>query len=158
MEAAEQGMMASKNPSKIAPGSAYTYAVTLRARHPSVDPAVLTETLKLDPAHSWKAGDPRLSQTGTPLGGQHRDSYWSAPLPGQLAGGTSVSLELFLSAQLLQLARHREFLSALQADGGEISLLVEIAPVANSVLTLSSAMSRRLADLNIELEFQFAGD
>jgi hypothetical protein len=132
--------------------------VTLRARHPTADPAILTKTLKLDPVHSWKAGDPRLSQTGAPLGGPHRDSYWSATLPVQLVGATAVPLETFLLAQLLQLARHREFLGALQADGGEISLLIEIAPLANTVLTLSSTLSRRLADLNIEVEFQFPGD
>jgi hypothetical protein len=143
-------MMASRQPSKFVPGSTYTYAVTLRARHPTVDPATLTDTLK--------AGDPRLSQTGTPLGGQHRDSYWSATLPGQMVGTTSVPLETFISTQLLQLARHRDFLGALQADGGEISLLIEIAPLANTVLTLSSTTSRRLADLNIEVEFQFPGD
>ena len=151
-------MMASRNPSKFVPGSAYTYAVTLRARHPTADPALLTNTLKLDPAHSWKAGDPRLSQTGAHLGGQHRDSYWSAPLPGQMVGTVSVPLETFMSTQLLQLARHRDFLCALQADGGEISLLIEIAPLANTVITLSSTMSRRLADLNIEVEIQFPGD
>jgi len=151
-------MMASRQPSKFVAGSTYTYAVTLRARHPTVDPAILTDTLKLDPVHSWKAGDPRLSQTGTPLGGQHRDSYWSATLPGQMVGATSVPLETFISTQLLQLARHRDFLGALQADGGEISLLIEIAPLVNTVLTLSSTTSRRLADLNIEVEFQFPGD
>ena len=151
-------MMASRNPSKFVPGSAYTYAVTLRARHPTADPAILTKTLKLEPVHSWKAGDLRLSQTGAPLGGPHRDSYWSATLPVQLVGATAVPLETFLLAQLLQLARHREFLGALQADGGEISLLIEIAPLANTVLTLSSTLSRRLADLNIEVEFQFPGD
>lgn len=151
-------MMASRSPTKIVPGSTYTYAVTLRARHPTVDPAVLTDTLKLDPAHSWKAGDPRLSQTGAPLGGQYRDSYWSAPLPGQTVGAASVPLETFMSTQLLQLARHRDFLSALQADGGEISLLIEIAPLASTVITLSSTLSRRLADLNIEVEIQFPGD
>jgi hypothetical protein len=146
------------NPSKFVPGSAYTYAVTLRARHPSVDPEILTKTLKLDPVHSWKAGDPRLSQTGTPLGGTHRDSYWSATLPAQMVGATTVPLETFISAQLLQLARHRDFLGGLQAEGGEISLLIEIVPSANTVLTLSSTLSRRLADLNIEVEFQFPGD
>ena len=67
-------------------------------------------------------------------------------------------LETFLGQQLLQLGRHRDFLSGLQADGGEISLLVEIAPIANAVLTLSSTVSRRLGDLNIEVEFQFPGD
>ena len=99
-------MMASRNPSKFVPGSAYTYAVTLRARHPTVDPAILTKTLKLDPAHSWKAGDPRLSQTGAPLGGQHRDSYWSAPLPSQMVEARPVCLwkPLFWRSSL-QLAR-----------------------------------------------------
>jgi hypothetical protein len=132
--------------------------VTLRLRHPTIDPALLTKTLKLDPIYSWKAGDPRLSQSGAPLGGQHRDSYWSARLPAEMVGSATVSLETFLSAQLVQLARHRDFLSDFQAQGGEISLVVEVAPLASTVLTLTSAMSRRLADLNIEVEFQFPGD
>jgi hypothetical protein len=150
--------MGSRNPSKFVPTSAYTYAVSLRARHPAVDPAILTETLKLEPAHSWKAGDPRRSQTGATVGGQYRDSYWSAPLPGQMVGTTSLPLETFIAQQLLQLGRHRDFFSRLQAEGGEISLLIEIAPIANAILTLSSTVSRRLADLNMEIEFQFPGD
>jgi Domain of unknown function (DUF4279) len=150
--------MGSRNPSKFVPTSAYTYAVSLRARHPTVDPAILTETLKLEPAHSWKAGDPRRSQTGATVGGQYRDSYWSAPLPGQMVGTTSLPLETFIAQQLLQLGRHRDFFSRLQAEGGEISLLIEIAPIANAILTLSSTVSRRLADLNMEVEFQFPGD
>lgn len=150
--------MASRNPSKFVPSSACSYSVTLRARHPTLDPAILTETLKLDPAHSWKAGDPRLSQSGAPLGGQYRDSYWSATLPGQMVGTADLPLETFIAQQLLQLGRHREFIAALQAEGGEISLLIEIAPVASAVLTLTSTVSRRLADLNIEVEFQFPGD
>ena len=150
--------MGSRNPSKFVASSAYTYAVSLRARHPTIDPAILTETLKLEPAHSWKAGDPRRSQSGATLGGLYRDSYWSALLQGQMVGTATLPLETFVGQQLLQLARHRDFLSGLQADGGEISLLIEIAPVANAVLTLSSTVSRRLADLNIEVEFQFPGD
>jgi len=150
--------MASRSPSKFVAGSAYTYAVSLRVRHPTLDPAILTETLKLDPVHSWKAGDPRRSQTGAAIAGQYRDSYWSAPLPGQMVGAATLPLETFIAQQLLQLGRHRDFFSGLQAEGGEISLLVEVAPIANVVLTLSSTVSRRLADLNIEIEFQFPGD
>jgi hypothetical protein len=33
-----------------------------------------------------------------------------------------------------------------------------VSPLAGTVLTLTSSMSRRLADLNIEVEFQFPGD
>jgi hypothetical protein len=142
----------------VLPASAFSYAVSLRVRHPTLDLSVLTDTLRLEPAHSWTAGEPRRSQNGSPLGGNHRDSYWSAPLPAQMTGPNSMPLELFFSQQVLQLGRHRSFLNKLQSDGGEVSLLVELVPVANASLTVSSATSRKLADLNIEVEFQFVGD
>jgi hypothetical protein len=150
--------MSSSNVGQVLPASAFDYSVSLRARHPTSNLSILTETLGLEPAHSWTAGDPRRSQTGTPLGGQHRDSYWSAPLPSQMVGSTSIPLEVFLSQQLQQLGRHRDCLKRLQASGGEMSLLIEVSPVANSTCTLSSALARKLADLNIEVEFQFVAD
>jgi hypothetical protein len=150
--------MSSSNVGQVLPASAFSYAVSLRVRHPTLDLSVLADKLGLEPAHCWAAGEPRRSQTGSPLGGNHRDSYWSAPLPAQLTGPSSMPLELFFSQHLLQLGRHREFLNKLQRDGGEVSLLVELAPTANASLTFSSASARKLADLNIEVEFQFVGD
>ena len=79
-------------------------------------------------------------------------------MPGDTAGVAGFSLELFLAQQLLQLSRHREFLSRIQAEGGQVSLLVEVSPVENAVLTLSTGISRKLADLNIEVEFQFVSE
>ncbi|HEV7443787.1 MAG TPA: hypothetical protein VGO18_14430 [Steroidobacteraceae bacterium] len=150
--------MRSSNVGQVLPASAFSYSVSLRVRHPTLDLSVLTDKLRLEPAHSWTAGEPRRSQTGAPLGGNHRDSYWSAPLPAQMDGPNSMPLELFFSQQVLQLSRHRDFLNKLQSGGGEVSLLVEIAPVANASLTFSSATARKLADLCIEVEFQFVGD
>jgi hypothetical protein len=150
--------MASSRVSQLVTGSALTYAVSLRVRHPNLDPAVLTETLHLDPLHTWKAGEPRRSATGAALGGEHRDSYWSAPLPGQAVDVAGFRLELFMAQQLLQLNRHREFLGRMQAEGAQISLLIELSNVENSVLTLGTGISRKLADLNIEVEFQFVGE
>src|SRR5215470_6997774 len=150
--------MSSSNVGQVLPSSAFSYSVSLRVRHPTLNLNVLTDELRLEPAHSWKAGEPRRAQSGAPLGGQHRDSYWSAPLPAQLTGPNSMPLELFFSQQVLQLARHRDFLCKLQSDGGEFSLLIELSPVANASLTISSATARKLADLNIEVEFQFLGE
>ena len=151
-------MMASSRVSQVVPGTAFIYAMSLRVRHPNLDPAVLTKTLHLEPLHSWRAGEPRRSVTGAALGGEHRESYWSAPLPGQAVGAAAFPLELFLGQQLVQLSRHREFLSRLQDEGGQISLLIEISRVENAVLTLSTGTSRKLADLNIEVEFQFVNE
>jgi hypothetical protein len=150
--------MGSSTVGQVLPASAFSYSVSLRVRHPTLNPGVLTETLRLEPVHTWTAGEPRRSQTGALLGGQHRDSYWSAALPAQMIGPNSMPLEAFVSQQLVQLGRHREFLNGLQADGGEISLLIELSPVANATLTFSSANARKLADLNMEVEFQFVGD
>jgi hypothetical protein len=150
--------MSSSNVGQVSPASAFSYAVSLRVRHPTLNLSVLTDKLRLEPAHSWTAGEPRRSQTGAPLGGNHRDSYWSAPLPAQMTGHNSMPLELFLSQQVVQLSRHRDFLCKLLSDGGEMSLLIELAPVANASVTLSSATARKLAELSMEVEFQFVGD
>ena len=150
--------MTSSRVSQVVPGSTFTYAISLRVRHPTLDPALLTQTLHLEPLHCWRAGEPRRSATGTALGGEHRESYWSAPLPGEGVGAAAFPLELFLGSQLVQLNRHREFLGRLQAESAQISLLIELAPVENAVLTLSTGISRKLADLNIEVEFQFVSE
>ncbi|HEY6482457.1 MAG TPA: hypothetical protein VIY54_02920 [Steroidobacteraceae bacterium] len=150
--------MSSSHVDQVLPASAFTYGVSLRARHPKANLGVLSETLRLEPAHSWTAGEPRRSQSGAPLGGKHRDSYWAAPLPAQMAGANSMPLEVFLSQQLVQLGRHRECFARLQSDGGELSLLIELSPVANAALTLSAAIARKLADLNMDVEFQFGAD
>jgi hypothetical protein len=150
--------MASSRVSQVVPGSALSYAISLRVRHPHLDPDELTKTLHLEPLHCWRAGEPRRSVTGTALGGEHRESYWSAPLPGQGMGPAAFPLELFLGSQLVQLGRHREFLGRLQGEGGQISLLIEISRAESGVLTLSTGVSRKLADLNIEVEFQFVNE
>ncbi|MGH8323501.1 MAG: DUF4279 domain-containing protein [Steroidobacteraceae bacterium] len=151
-------MMTSSRVSQVVPGSAFMYSMSLRVRHPNVDPALLTQTLRLEPLHSWRAGEPRRSVTGAILGGEHRESYWSAPLPGHAVGAAAFPLELFLGQQLIQLSRQREFLSRLQDEGAQFSLLVEISRVENAVLTLSTSVSRKLAELNIEVEFQFGSE
>ena len=150
--------MSTSNVGQVLPASAFSYSVSLRVRHPTLNLGVLTDTLRIEPAHSWTAGEPRRSQSGSALGGQHRESYWSAPLPAQMTGPNSMPLEQFLSQQVLQLSRHREFLNNLRSDGGEISLLIELSPVANASLTFSSATARKLAEMNIEVEFQFVAD
>jgi hypothetical protein len=150
--------MSASNVGQVVSASAFSYAVSLRVRHPCLDLSHLADKLRLEPAHTWKAGEPRRSQTGALLGGNHRDSYWSAALPAQIMGQSSMPLELFFSQQLVQLGRHRDLLNELQSDGGEVSLLVELAPTANASLTFSSVSARKLADLNIEVEFQFVGD
>jgi len=39
--------------------SEYEFTISLRIRHPSVDPRTITETLGIEPQYTWKAGEPR---------------------------------------------------------------------------------------------------
>jgi hypothetical protein len=79
-------------------------------------------------------------------------------LPIETTAGALPPLEVGLSQQLLQLSRHREFFKRLESEGGEVSLVLEVTPVAGSALTFSPVLVRRLAELNLAMDLQFVGD
>ena len=58
----------------------YPFQLSLRVRHPSIDPASISQELQIEAEHSFRAGEPRettRSAAGTPV---HVDSYWLATL------------------------------------------------------------------------------
>jgi hypothetical protein len=57
------------------------FTLSLRIKHPSIDPQIITDELQLTPEHAWACGEPRTSDAGAVLGGKRRNSYWSAALP-----------------------------------------------------------------------------
>ena len=42
--------------------SEYEFTVSLRIRHPSIAPSRITETLGIEPQHTWKAGEARHAE------------------------------------------------------------------------------------------------
>jgi hypothetical protein len=44
--------------------SEYEFTISLRIRHPSIEPHTITKTLGIEPQHIWKAGDARRSSAG----------------------------------------------------------------------------------------------
>lgn len=107
--------------------SEYEFTVSLRIRHPTLDPQAITEELGIEPQHAWRAGDPRRDAAGAPLGGSHRDSYWMGRLMNEprLSGG-GVSVESVVSKTLNHLRRAQPFLERLSEDGGAAELLVSL--------------------------------
>src|SRR6266571_8669806 len=53
------------------------YDVWLLIKHPNLDPALITKTLRLKPHLTHLVGSPRKTPVGTPLPGVHRVSAWS---------------------------------------------------------------------------------
>lgn len=161
------------------------FELAIRIRHPSLDPAEITRELKLEPEHSFKAGDPRTSTSGIAAASVHAESYWLShidaarfPSPGlfdeqpggrRLRGGVAAaerlralagdSLGISLTAcVLLFLGPHREFLRRVKNDGGSVALLVEISTTGVPSFKLTPDVSRVLSDLGITVEFELVND
>jgi len=107
--------------------SEYEFTMSLRIRHPRVDPAQVTRALGIDPQHTWRAGDPRRDPAGAALDGSYRESYWMGRLMAepQLASD-HVGVESEVMQTLAQLRRSFDFLETLKAEGGQAELLVSI--------------------------------
>ena len=107
--------------------SRYEFLISLRIRHPSIDPAEITEALSLEPQHSWRAGQGRSDSAGHDLGGVYRDSYWMARLmSGPQLAGDSMSIESEILRILGSLRRSFQFLERLSVGGGRAELLISL--------------------------------
>ena len=152
------------------------FQLSLRIRHPSLDPADLSRELRIEAEHSFRAGDPRPSRSGLAPASVHAESYWLAALnpanwirlpledprlePAQQGLGAMVSRSrgsaLALSARFLSL--HAEMLQRIRAEGGQISLLVAVPTVEVSSFSLAPEVSRIFAELGVALEFELTSD
>ena len=107
--------------------SEYEFTVSLRIRHPTIDPATISATLGIRPQHTWRAGEPRCDSAGAELGGAHHDSYWMGRLMDEpQLSSNSVSVERVILKTLSQLRRAQSFLEQLNAEGGVAELLVSL--------------------------------
>lgn len=107
--------------------SEYEFTVSLRLRHPAIDPCKITETLGIEPQHTWKAGDPRRAPAGEALEGAYRESYWMGRLMDEpQLSSARLSVESVLLQTLAQLRRSHAFLEQLHAEGGVAELDVSL--------------------------------
>jgi hypothetical protein len=107
--------------------SEYEFTLSLRIRHPSIEPAEITRNLGIEPQHTWRAGDPRRDIAGAELSGTYRESYWMGRLmlkPELAADQVGVESEVLRTLALLR--RAFGFLVTLKAEGGVAELHVSI--------------------------------
>lgn len=163
---------------------ARSFELSLRIRHPSMDPAAISRELRLEPEHCFKAGEPRESSSGIAAATVHAESYWLATLDPiswadvqtifdmSVAGQPrlpvssdrvrslrSVSLGMTLSMVASHFLRsHGDFMRRIQAEGGEVALIVEISGRSVQSFTLTSQIARAIADLGIDIDFELTSD
>jgi Domain of unknown function (DUF4279) len=107
--------------------SDYEFTMSLRIRHPHIDPAEITRNLGMEPQHTWQSGEPRRDPAGGEIGGQYRESYWMGRLMTrpELASD-HVGVESEILRILAQLRRSFGFLEILKAEGAVAELHVSI--------------------------------
>jgi len=137
--------------------SEYEFTVSLRIRHPSIEPSSITEMLGIEPQHTWKAGEPRRDPGSGDRAGVYRESYWMGRLMEEpQLSSAQVSVETVLLQTLTQLRRSQPFLEQLSADGGVAELSISLFARENFRLELSSdslALLGRLR-LSVALDIQ----
>jgi hypothetical protein len=132
--------------------SEYEFTISLRIRHPTVDPDRITKALGIEPQHTWKAGDPRRDPGGEELEGDYRESFWMGRLMDapQLSSGR-LSVESVLQRTLDQLRRSHEFLDELNTNGGVAELQVSLYARENFRLELPADSLALLSRLRVSV-------
>jgi hypothetical protein len=57
--------------------------LSLRIRHPTMDPDEISTAIGVEPEHCFKAGDPRTGSAKERRTGRHSQSYWLAPVTAE---------------------------------------------------------------------------
>jgi hypothetical protein len=164
---------------KLASLEPLPFQLSLRIKHPSMDPANISKGLGIEPEHSFRAGQSRRSKTGVAPVAVHTESYWLAPLnpaswfgnlPFEALPNVLVSQSMMDTAVARNLAwalglcavrfskAHTELLQTIRSEGGEISLLVTLSSTAVSSFSLQPHVSRIFGELGIALEFEITSD
>jgi hypothetical protein len=157
--------------------------LSLRIRHPTIDPEEISASIGVEPEHCFKSGDPAHGRRGL-----HTQTYWLAHLapeslpepvdesflhtlaaryPGRHLAASAESFRSmaqnmrFRSAEMMvfyalrRLSAHQAFLERIHDDGGDVSFLLSMAHGSVVDFALPVPMSRLLVKLGITLEFKF---
>jgi Domain of unknown function (DUF4279) len=134
--------------------SDYEFTVSLRIRHPGIDPSTITEELGIKPQHTWKAGDRRMDAAGDTIEGSYRESYWMARLVEHpLLSSEQQSVERMLTQTLTQLLRSQSFLEQINTGQGVAELHVSLFAREEFTLPLSADALALLARLRLAVTF-----
>lgn len=135
--------------------SDYEFTLSLRIRHPEMDPALITRALGQKPQHSWRAGDRRRDAEGDALQGSYRESYWMCGLmPHPKLATESIDVESELLQVLNSLQSSFSFLQALHSSGGLSEVHVSIFASQAFRIELLSETAARLGRVGIGMTIE----
>jgi hypothetical protein len=133
----------------------YEFTISLRIRHPNIDPSSITEQLGIEPQHAWRAGDARRDSSGDGVKGVYRESYWMGRLMDepQVSSGR-LSVESLLARLLPQLRRAQCLLDRLAGEAGVAELHVSLFARGDFQLELAGELVAALGRSHLGVTFE----
>lgn len=123
------------------------FAIVLMIKHPGMDPARISMELALQPWHSWKVGEPRITPFGKPLPGVNPASYW---IWREETTGKRLFFENVLDF-VSRLEPSSKFLAEIVDGGGSVSITVRLPGENNIGSSMDWPGLARIAALKIKL-------
>jgi hypothetical protein len=132
----------------------YEFTISLCIRHPTIDPSSITQSLGIEPQHTWRAGESRRGPAGEEVEGIYRQSYWTGRVMEEpQVSSERATVESVLLKTLTQLRRSHDFLQELSTDGGTAELTVSLFARGVFRLDLSPETSALLGRLRLTIAF-----
>jgi hypothetical protein len=164
---------------KLSKSEPLPFELSLRIRHPSIDPSDLSRQIGIEATHSFRAGEPRQSRSHATSASVYGESYWLGildPTSWPAATGSSGFTGLELANKELEQAVTRSpgwalsvtarrlfrsnaaLLERIRQEGGQVSLLVALSADTVDGFSLTPEISRIFSDLGITIEFEITSD
>jgi hypothetical protein len=140
------------------------FQLSLRVRHPSMDPDAISRELKIEPEYSFCAGQPRKAKTNvaaSSVGDRHFVFRLSGAgtRPEEIENGHYGKPGLGIFHDCHEVAAHAlALLYRIRNEGGQAGLLVALSPAAVGSFSLGAETVAAFGNLGIALEFELAGD
>jgi hypothetical protein len=132
----------------------YSYTISLRIWHPTIDPEDITKKLKMSPNRTWIAGAQRTTPKGTMLKGNYKESYWYATIhDDEELYSDDIELEKYIEKFTKSIEIHSEFFNEIRASKGRVEYFVGLYVDSNSGIELPYSLLSFLGELGIDLSF-----
>nr|WDE41601.1 hypothetical protein [uncultured bacterium] len=130
----------------------YSYNISLRICHPSIDPDEITKILSLAPTRKWLAGENRTTPKGTLLEGYYKESYWCGPFQEyEKYDSVNFELEECIDEFTNNFQKHSDFFNEIRSTGGSVELFVGLFIDGNSGIVFPSSLLSSLGGLCVDL-------
>ena len=132
----------------------YRFSVSLRLKHPAMDPTAISRQLHQRPTRAWKVGEKRRTPTGTELPGTYRETYWYRKLTREaILCSKGKGLESYLQKARSRLHPHARFFRRVRSGGGTAELFIGIFGQKNYGFELSDSLLTEFGRMGLSLSF-----